>query len=83
MTEDELMYDEWVAGRRAVEPSPELANRVMAAVEAEPARRQRRVCLADRMNDSRLARWAACLAALLVGSLPFVVVAYAAQMLVL
>ena len=80
---DEPMYDEWIANRRAVEPSRELTDRVMAAVEERDVQRKRYVRLADRMNESRPARWAACLASLLVGSLPFVLfVAYAAQLLV-
>ncbi len=77
---DEPMYDEWIAGRRAIEPSRELTDRVMAAVEAQDARRKRYVRLADRMNASRPARWAACVAALLVGSLPFLYFAYLAQL---
>ena len=79
---DEPMYDEWIANRRAAEPSRELTDRVMAAVEERGVRRKRYVRLVDRMNESRPARWAACLAALLVGSLPLLFVAYAAQLLV-
>ncbi len=79
---DEPMYDEWIANRRAAEPSRELTDRVMAAVEERDVQRKRYVRLADRMNESRPARWAACLAALLVGSLPFLFVAYVAQLLV-
>ena len=77
---DEPMYDEWIASRRAAEPSCELTDRVMAAVEERDVQRKRYVRLADRMNESRPARWAACLAALLVGSLPFLFVAYVAQL---
>ena len=79
---DEPMYDEWIANRRAAEPSRELTDRVMAALEERHVERKRYVRLADRMNESRPARWAACLAALLVGSLPFLLVAYAAELLV-
>ncbi len=79
---DEPMYDEWIANRRAAEPSRELTDRVMAAVEERDVQRKRYVRLADRMNESRPARWAACLAALLVGSLPFLLVAYVAELLV-
>ena len=79
---DEPMYDEWIANRRAAEPSRELTDRVMAAVEERDMQRKRYVRLADRINESRPARWAACLAALLVGSLPFLFVAYAAELLV-
>jgi hypothetical protein len=80
MMTDEPLYDEWIANRRAVEPSRELIDRVMAAVEARDVQRKRYVRFADRMNESRPARWAACLAALLVGSLPFLFVAYVAQL---
>jgi hypothetical protein len=73
MMADEPMYDEWIANRRATEPSRELTDRVMAAVEERDTQRKRYVRLADRMNESRPARWAACLAALLVGSLPFLI----------
>ena len=79
---DEPMYDEWIANRRAVAPSCELTDRVMALVEERDVQRKRSVRLADRMNESRPARWAACLAALLAGSLPFLFVAYVAQLLV-
>ncbi len=79
---DEPMYDEWIANRRAAEPSRELTDRVMAAVEERDVQLKCYVRLADRMNESRPARWAACLAASLVGSLPFLFVAYVAQFLV-
>lgn len=78
----EPLYDEWIADRRAAEPSPGLTDRVMAAVEERGVPRKRAVRLASRMNESRPARWAACLAALLVGSLPLLFVAYVAQLLV-
>jgi hypothetical protein len=80
MMADEPLYDEWIARRRAAEPSRELTDRVMAAVEQQGARRKLYVRLAERINESRPARWAACLAALLVGSLPFLFVAYMAQL---
>ena len=79
---DEPMYDEWIANRRAASTSRELTDRVMAAVEERCGQRESYVHLADRMNASRPARWAACLASLLVGSLPFLLVAYAAELLV-
>ena len=79
---DEPMYDEWIANRRAAEPSRDLTDRVMAAVESRDVRPKCYVRLVDRMNQSRPARWAACLAALLVGSLPFLIVAYVAELIV-
>ena len=79
---DEQIYDDWIAKRRAVEPSHELGDRVMAAVEEQDVRRDPHVRLADHMNNSLMARCAACLAASLVGSLPFLFVAYVAELLV-
>ena len=79
---DEPMYDEWIANRRAGEPSRELTDRVMAAVEERATQREHYVRLADRMNQSRPTRWAACLAASLVGGLPFLYLAYVAELLV-
>lgn len=78
---EEPRYDEWIAKRRAVEPSRELTDRVMAAVEERDLQRNRYVRVVDRVNESRPARWAACVAASLVGGLPFWVVAYLAKML--
>ena len=72
-------YDEWIASRRAVMVPDELTNRVMVAVEKRVLQRKRYVRLADRINESQPARLTACLAALLVGCLPFLFVAYAAQ----
>lgn len=74
------IYDEWIAKRRSAEPSRELTDRVMAAVEGRGAQRNRYLRLADRINESPPVRWAACLAAILVGSLPFLFIAYAAQL---
>ena len=79
---DEPMYDEWIANRRASAPSRDLTDRVMAAVEERDVQRKRFVPLANQMNESRPARWAACLAASLVGSLPFLLVAHVAKLLV-
>ena len=79
---DEPLYDEWIANRRAAKPSHDLTDRVMAAVQERDVQRKRYVRLADRMNESRPARWATCLAALVVGILPFLIVAYVAELLV-
>lgn len=85
---DEPVYDEWLAHRRAAEPSCDLADRVMVAVEDrdvhrnEDAGREGYVRLAQRLDGSRLARCAACLAAVLVGSLPFLFVADVTYLLV-
>lgn len=79
---DESMFGEWIAGRRAVEPSRDLADQVMAAIEERDVPRKRFVRLASHINESRPARWAACMAAVLVGSLPFLLVAHVAHLLV-
>lgn len=87
---DKPKYDEWITDRRVAEPSHELVDRVMAAVMAAVEEREEErdvhsechVHLADRMNQSRSARWAACIAAGLVGSLPFLFVAQVAKLLV-
>lgn len=75
-------YDEWIAHRRAVEPSPGLTDRILAAVENRHVHRESHVRLADRVNESVFARWTACMAALLVGLLPFVFAAYVAELIV-
>lgn len=76
---DEPMFDEWLASRRVAKVPDELTDRVMAAVEKRIVQREHYVRLADRINESQPARLTACLAALLVGCLPFLFVAYAAQ----
>ena len=73
---DDPMYEEWIANRRAAAPSCGLTDRVMAVVEERDVQRKRHVRLADRLNDSRPARWAACVAAMLIGSVPFLIVAH-------
>lgn len=83
---DESEYDEWIANRRAAKPSGELVDLVMTAVKKRDVQNIRFVGpagrLTDRINKSRIARSAACLAALLVGTLPFLCVAYVAHLLV-
>ena len=81
-SENDPVYNEWRAARRAVEPSPELTDRVMAAVTDRHARPERTAGITHQINNSRLARWTACSAAMLVGSLPFLLVAYVAELLV-
>lgn len=76
---ENALYDEWIARRRAAIVPGELTDRVMAAVEKQAERRVYCVRLADRINESQSARMTACLAALLVGCLPFLFVAYAVQ----
>lgn len=87
---DEPIYDEWIAHRRASEPSRDVTDRVMASLEDRDVERDEKrgvqrntwVRLAARVNESPSARWAACLAASLVGSLPFLFVAHVAELLI-
>ena len=72
---EEPTYDEWLAERQAVEPSNKLAGRVMAALESKEVQSVRRLRFAERINASQPARYAACLAAMAIGSVPFVFVA--------
>lgn len=85
MMANKPMYDEWIAHRRVAARSRDLTDRVMAAVEKQDmqrSQREERVRLVDRMNASPPARIAVCLAALLVGCFPFLLVAYAAKLIV-
>ncbi len=75
MMSDEPMYDEWLAKRQSAKPPNRLTDRVMASLESRETQTTRQVRLADRINESQSARCAACVAALLVGSLPFLFVA--------
>lgn len=79
---NESIYNEWIASRRTAEPSQTFTDQVMAAVAARDPQDQRSARLADRINESRSARWAACLTAMLIGSLPFLLVAHVAYLLV-
>jgi len=75
-------YEKWLEERREVSPPATLADQIMSQVaEME---RQRRVLWWLRMvqliEQSRAARWAVCGGALAIGSLPFVFLARAAQL---
>ena len=72
---EEPTYDAWLAERQSVEPSNKMADRVMAALESKEVQSVRRLRFAERINASQPARYAACLASMAVGSLPFVFVA--------
>jgi len=78
---EQQMYNKWIANRRTAEPSHDLTDRVMVSL-GDRVKRKRYVRLAYRINESHPARLAACLTAFLVGSLPFMFVAYVAQSLV-
>lgn len=87
---DESRYDDWIDRRKAAESSAELTDRIMSNLEARsvslaPASRGKAdplVAFSVRVNESSSARIAACVAALLVGCVPFLFVAYVAQTLV-
>ena len=80
MTE-ESNYDDWINSRRDFRSADHLADRIMSAVEERGVQHKSDVRLADRLNESLVARLATCLAALLVGCLPFLFVAYVSQSL--
>ena len=74
-------YERWLAECREVSLPPTLADQIMSQVAN--LERQRRaiwwLCLIQRIEHSRAARWAVCGGALAVGGLPFVFLAYVAQ----
>ena len=80
MMDDEPLYNEWIEDRRSDRPAHDFADRVMASLNKQMPLRQR-TPISDRLNKSLLARWAACLSAMIVGSLPFVYAAYAAKLI--
>jgi hypothetical protein len=75
-------YEQWLAECRNVSPPASLADQVMSQVAN--LERQRRdiwwLCLIQRIEQSRAARWSVCGGALAVGGLPFVFLAYVAQL---
>ena len=80
MNSDKL-YQRWLEQRRGERPVPELTDRVMAAVtRTDIGRPATRLVLALIWIDrSRARRLAACVGALLLGSMPFVYLAYISQ----
>ena len=75
-------YQSWIKQRRSAVPPDELPDRVMSLV-TEMQMQQKQVFvvrLATWIERSRLARYAACGAAMLVGSVPFL--AYLAYLMV-
>ena len=81
MTNDEN-YHAWRSHRRALDLPPELADRIMADVHAQSLSGPVTERMATHANGSSLVPWSACVAALLVGLLPFIFVAYVAELLV-
>jgi hypothetical protein len=75
-------YEQWLAERREVSPPVTLADEIMSQV-AELERWRRDLLwlrVVQRIEQSRAARWAVCGGALVIGSLPFVVLVRAAQL---
>jgi hypothetical protein len=75
-------YEKWLAERRTLSPPATLADQIMSQV-AELERQRRDVFwlrMIQLIERSRAARWAVCGGALAVGSLPFVFLARAAQL---
>ena len=78
MTGHDDLYQRWIVRRRGDRPTPEFSDRVMTAVtRIEAGRRASRlVSVLLWIDHTRSRRLAACAAALLIGSLPFVYLAH-------
>jgi hypothetical protein len=75
-------YEKWLAERREVSPPATLADQIMGQV-AELERQRRALWwlrVIQLIEQSRAARWAVCGGALATGSLPFVFLLRAAQL---
>ncbi len=81
MISNDELYQRWLDQRRGEQPRGDLTDRVMAAVtQADVGQSTSRLAIALTWIDrSRPRRLAACTGALLVGSMPFLYVAYMAQ----
>ena len=77
---DEPIYEQWIANRKAAQPSSCFADQVIDAVE-ELAERERSIRVADRINESFIVRWTVCVSALFIGSLPLLYAAYVAKLI--
>jgi hypothetical protein len=74
-------YEKWLVNCRSASPPVSLVDQIMSQV-ANVERERRAIWwlrLIQRIEDSRLARWAVCGGALAIGGLPFVFLAYVAQ----
>ena len=79
---DQSPYDDWLASRKAISPSTDLAERVMASLQdshKESSDNPTLLRLVDRIEHSLPARLAACACGLMIGSVPFLFLAYVAQ----
>ena len=77
MNSDDELYRQWIDQRRGGTADPELGERIMESVQDRAA--SRTVILLMWLDRSRWARMAACSAALLLGSAPFVYLVYVSQ----
>ena len=84
MKSDDQRYQHWLEHRRSTRSDPNLTDRVMASITRTSVGRpaSRGVLLLMWMDRSRLRRFAACIGALLVGSVPFVYLAYISQVFI-
>ena len=79
MTDDP--YSRWLAERRELSAPANMTDQIMRQV-AELERQRRDIWwlrLAQRIEQSRPARWGVCGGALAIGGLPFVFLAYVAK----
>ena len=75
-------YEAWLNNRREAEPAPELTDRIMDAISEPSAAVVSSSRFASRINGSSFTRWSACTAAFVVGCMPFMFVAYVAELIV-
>lgn len=78
----ESPYEQWLAKCRETSVPAALADRIMAQVAnlEHQSRSLWSLRLVQRIERSRASRWAVCGGALAVGCLPFVFLAYVAQL---
>ena len=75
-------YEQWLAECREVAPPVKLADQIMSQV-ANMERQRRDIWwlrVVQRIEQSRVARWAVCGGALVIGCLPFVFLMRAAKL---
>lgn len=75
------VWDDWLADRREVQPTENLTDQIMSqVVELDQQRREVwSASLINKIDRSRFGRIAVCAAALVVGGLPFLFLAYVAK----
>ena len=80
----EESYQRWLDERRGERPSSAFANRVMESIERDGDSRLRLSLpsMVRWIDRSRSRQLAACVAALVIGSSPFVYLAYVSQTVV-